>query len=137
MAGVERGPGSENYEIDIKQTLLAPIWTRIGVSYNVCSGESDYDTPRAQFLTQVMRKRRNAQTLAQKMRSLPPRSKVHMHRLGRFVARGPMHGGSKFEMFVKRAFLTPIGRKLVYPTFFICEESDYNTPRAQFRLTTT
>ena len=33
----------------MKQALLAPIWTRIGVPYIVWSGESDYDTPGAQF----------------------------------------------------------------------------------------
>ena len=39
----------QKHDLVMKQALLAPIWTRIGVPYIVWSGESDYDTPGAQF----------------------------------------------------------------------------------------
>ena len=39
----------QKHEMVIKQALLAPIWTRIGVPCIVFREESDGDTPGAQF----------------------------------------------------------------------------------------
>ena len=43
------GAGSGKHENVIKQALLAPIWTRIGVPYIVFREESDGDSPGALF----------------------------------------------------------------------------------------
>ena len=43
------GEGNKKHEKVIKQALLAPIWTRIGVPYIVFREESDGDIPGAQF----------------------------------------------------------------------------------------
>ena len=40
---------AEKYEMVTKQTLLAPIWTRIGVPNIVFGGESDGNIPEANF----------------------------------------------------------------------------------------
>ena len=37
----------------VKQALLAPIWTRIGVPYIIFREESDGDIPGAQFVTKT------------------------------------------------------------------------------------
>jgi len=47
---VYAGGAGENYEVLIKHAFLAPIWTRIAVTYIVFFGESDGGTPGAQFL---------------------------------------------------------------------------------------
>ena len=47
------GPSSEQKQqkqnMLLKQTLMAPTWTKINAPYIVFCGESDYDTLRAQF----------------------------------------------------------------------------------------
>ena len=47
------GPNSEEkqqkHKMLIKQALLAPNWTKIGVTYSVFCGESDGDIPGAKF----------------------------------------------------------------------------------------